>query len=303
MENKSIAIFGDLNLDTSVNVCDFPINVGDTLFSVDGIIDFIGGAATNVACGVRALGHDVNFASVVGRDPLAEIVFNQVNNFHLSTKNIRKDWPVTSRTIVLIDQQGNRQCINDPKLANNYTYPEQEAFEVMSNCEFVFTSTQNWCRHVATQAKALGKTVAVDVQALVDIDNYHRSFIQAADIVILSSERLAKHSHELIHQLWYEFDVEVVVVTHGEGGATIGMRSDESIEWEPAFNTGAVVDKTGAGDAFVAGFISAVLEEKTYRQALTHGQLFASSAITTKGSTNGLPNRAEIDMLYTQYCA
>jgi ribokinase len=102
--------------------------------------------------------------------------------------------------------------------------------------------------------------------------------------------------------LWYEFDVEVVVATHGEGGATIGIRSVESIEWEPAFNTGAVVDKTGAGDAFVAGFISAILEEKTYRQALTHGQLFASSAITKKGSTNGLPDRAEMDILYTQYC-
>ncbi|WP_100257278.1 carbohydrate kinase family protein [Reinekea forsetii] len=81
------------------------------------------------------------------------------------------------------------------------------------------------------------------------------------------------------------------------------LTQGESIEWEPAFNIGAVVDKTGAGDAFVAGFISAVLEEKTYRQALTHGQIFASRAITTKGSTNGLPNRAEIDMLYTQYSA
>lgn len=291
---QSIVVFGDLNLDTSVSIEQFPLALGDTLFRFDGINDDIGGAATNVAVGLTALGHAVHFASVVGTDHLAELVVQIAQTKGLAAQYIRRDWQTTARTVVLIDHEGNRQCINDPKQVHHYRYPETALSTIFAQSQWVYCATQHWCRYVAQVARDAGKHVIVDVQALVNIDDYHRDFLQAASIVLLSSEQLAMHSHEFIPILWQEFDVELVVATHGNHGATLGVRSTNQIDYAPALNLGPVVDKTGAGDAFCAGFIAGLASDLTPQQALNVGQYVAASKIGVKGSTNGFPNRNQV---------
>lgn len=292
--NQSVVVFGDLNLDSSVSIGQFPLNLGDTLFSFDGISDTIGGAAANVAVGLTALGHQVHFGSVVGQDRMAELVLQLAQAKGLTTNFIRPDWPTTSRTVVLIDADGNRQCINDPKAVHRYRYPEAALPVLFEQSQWVYCSTQNWCRYVAQAARDAGSTVIVDLQALVDIDEYHRDFLQAASIIILSTEQLAMHSHEFMRRLWQQFGVEIVVATHGNHGATLGVRTAGTIDYEPAFELGPVVDKTGAGDAFCAGFIAGLVSDLAPRQALSLGQYVAASKITVKGSTNGFPDRTHV---------
>jgi len=291
---QSIVVFGDLNLDTSVSIGQFPLHEGDTLFSFDGISDAIGGAAANVAVGLTALGHQVHFGSVVGQDRMAELVQQLAQAKGLATNSIRPDWPTTSRTVVLIDAAGNRQCINDPKAVHRYRYPEAALPTLFEQSQWVYCSTQNWCRYVAQAARDAGSTVIVDVQALVDIDEYHRDFLQAASIIILSTEQLAMHSHEFMRRLWQQFEIDIVVATHGNHGATLGVRATNTIEYQPAFELGSVVDKTGAGDAFCAGFIAGLASDLTPRQALSFRQYVAASKIAIKGSTNGFPERTHV---------
>ena len=301
MEANKIAIFGDLNLDTSVNIDQFPLEVGDTMFSIDGISDLIGGAATNVACGICALSHPVDFGAIIGTDPIGDLILDEVKDKGLQIDFIRRDWPISSRTTVLIDNQGNRQCINDQKQAFTYRYPDNEVAQISEGSTLVFTSTQNWCRHVSKKAKSLGHKVAVDIHAIVTVDEYHQDFCKYADIVILSAEALSVSKEEIIHQLWNEYDVATVVVTHGSEGATLGDRATETIISEPAIDVRPIVDKTGAGDAFTAGFLAALLEGKNNREALTYGQLFAAYTIGEKGSSNGYPSKSLMDELYLKY--
>jgi hypothetical protein len=204
---------------------------------------------------------------------------------------------MTSRTVVLIDPQGNSQCINEPKQVHDYRYPETELPQLFARSSLAYFSTQSWCRYLAAYARSIGKTVAVDVQAIVDVDDYHRDFLVAADIVLLSTERLSMHSHELIKKLWSDFDVSVVVATHGEHGATLVVRSAQTIVYQPAFQLGPVIDKTGAGDAFCAGFLAAVAAQQPFHTALTWAQLTAATKIMHNGSTNGIPSLAELEAL------
>lgn len=62
----------------------------------------------------------------------------------------------------------------------------------MQGCEWVFVSTQSWCRHAALHAIASGRRVAVDIQAPTGIDDYHRDLLDRAEVVILSTERLGE---------------------------------------------------------------------------------------------------------------
>jgi sugar/nucleoside kinase (ribokinase family) len=297
MSTHGITVFGDLNLDTSVSIPSFPLHVGDTMFSIDGSSDVIGGAAANVAAGLAALGHSVRFGACIGQDDLGDVVLERVRRLGLGTDFIRRDWPTTSRTVVLIDAQGNRLCINDPKRVNVYRYPDEHVDAVVGQSEWVFVSTQNWCRHVARRAKLMGRKVAVDVQALVDDEEYFRDFLALADVVVLSTERLAMHSHDFIRKLWANTGVQVVAATHGAHGATLGVRGQD-FHHEPAHDVRPIVDKTGAGDAFTAGFLGALVQGRTPREALTLGQLTAAWKIGDKGSTRGFPSPEQLRGLF-----
>ena len=299
MTTPTISVFGDLNLDSSVNIHHFPLHVGDTLFTPDGIGDLIGGAAANVACGLAALGHQVRFGAAIGGDRTGDRVLEQLSALGVPTSFVRRDWPSTARSVVLIDPRGNRLCINDPKRANDYRYPEEQLDAVIGDSSLVFVSTQSWCRHVVRRAKELGRKVAVDVQAIVDDDEYHRDFLGHADIIILSTERLAMHSHDFFRKLWAAYKVEVIAATHGGGGATLGVRG-EGILHEPCHDVRSIVDKTGAGDAFAAGFLGALLQDLPPRDALTLGQLTAAYKIGEKGSTRGFPPAETLRQLFAQ---
>ena len=57
------------------------------------------------------------------------------------------------------------------------------------------------------------------------------------------------------------------------------------------------VDPVGAGDAFAAGFISALLDGGDLRAALDSATVVAASAVQFAGDTAGLPSRAERDAM------
>jgi len=299
MTTPAASVFGDLNLDTSVNIHQFPLHAGDTLFTPGGIGDLIGGAAANVACGLAALGHEVRFGAAIGGDRTGDRVLEQLAALGVPTGFVRRDWASTARSVVLVDSRGDRLCINDPKQANDYRYPEEQVDAAIGDSPVVFVSTQSWCRHVARRAKELGRKVAVDVQAIVDDDEYHRDFLRHADILILSTERLAMHSHDFFRKVWAACRVDVIAATHGAGGATLGVRG-EGILHEPCHDVRPIADKTGAGDAFAAGFLGALLQGLPPRDALTLGQLAAAYKIGEKGSTRGFPPAGTLRELFAR---
>jgi len=296
-----VAVFGDLNLDTTVEIAAFPVEAGDTLFTADGVVDLVGGAAANVACGLRALDNQVSFGSVIGTDRIGGLVLERLADLGVDGRHVRRDWPVTSRTVVLVDGQGQRRCINDPKQVHHYRYPDELLPGVIGDARWVFLSTQAWCQPVARFARACGCRVVVDLQAITGDDEYHREFLRHAHVVVFSTERLAMHSHDLFRRLWEEYPVEVVAATHGSGGATLGLRAGAVIEFEPAFDVRPVVDRTGAGDAFSAGFLDALVRDRPPREALTRGQLAAAHKIGERGSTKGHPRADRLQRLFERF--
>jgi 2-dehydro-3-deoxygluconokinase len=58
-----------------------------------------------------------------------------------------------------------------------------------------------------------------------------------------------------------------------------------------------VVDTVGAGDAFVAGYLSGHLDELTVTECLDRAVTVAGFAVATLGDWQGLPTRAELPLL------
>jgi 2-dehydro-3-deoxygluconokinase len=87
---------------------------------------------------------------------------------------------------------------------------------------------------------------------------------------------------------------EDVVITDGADGARL-YRADGT--WvEPAVDVHPV-DPIGAGDAFVAGYLSAVLDGAEPQERLKRATRTAGFAVSVHGDWEGFPTRGELRLL------
>ena len=88
--------------------------------------------------------------------------------------------------------------------------------------------------------------------------------------------------------------IEIVAVKLGSSGSYV-TNGNESYNVEP-FEVD-VVDTTGAGDAFCAGFISGLINQENLYDCARIGNFVASRKITKLGARAGLPFTRDLDYL------
>jgi 2-dehydro-3-deoxygluconokinase len=86
-----------------------------------------------------------------------------------------------------------------------------------------------------------------------------------------------------------------VVVKRGAAGATL-VAKGKPVE-AAGLTISRVVDPVGAGDAFCAGYLAALLEGLAPAKALDWGNACAAAALSVEGDQAGLPTRDELDRL------
>ena len=84
-----------------------------------------------------------------------------------------------------------------------------------------------------------------------------------------------------------------VIVTLGAQGALVCTQDGEA-QLVGAFQTGAVLETTGAGDAFCGGFAAALSEGRSVLEAARFGCATAGISVTRAGTAPSMPRREEI---------
>ncbi len=89
--------------------------------------------------------------------------------------------------------------------------------------------------------------------------------------------------------------VAAAVITLGERGAL--FHSARQSELVPAVDAGAVVETTGAGDAFNGGFATALARGDDPLDAVRFGCAAAGISVTRPGTAPSMPTLAEVEAL------
>lgn len=90
-----------------------------------------------------------------------------------------------------------------------------------------------------------------------------------------------------------ELGVQTPIITMGEQGAFLYGHG-----LVPAVNAGAVVETTGAGDAFNGAFAAALSEKLSPLQAAEYGCAAAGISVTKPGTAPSMPKRETVDALF-----
>jgi sugar/nucleoside kinase (ribokinase family) len=246
-------ILGGASWNLMVYLHQLPAGRPQTLFA-ERSHEAVGSSGAGKALNLRRLGWDVTLWTLLGDDPPGAAIRHRFAEEGIALLS-EPDPAGTMRHVNLMDRTGERISI----FANPGT-PDMEVdpaalVERAVGADLVSVTIFEHCRQLLTPLREAGAELWIDIHDHDGVNPYHADFIEAATFLQLSSigmERWREFAEQTIAR-----GARVVLCTHGADGASI-LTSDGWTE-VPAVRVDEVVDTNGAGDAFMAGFATALL--------------------------------------------
>jgi sugar/nucleoside kinase (ribokinase family) len=268
-----VVVVGDLMADV-VAAHDGPIAVGSDTPARISLRP--GGSAANVAAWLARAGADVTLVGRVGTDAAADVALGGLDGVQLRITR-DADHP-TGTCVVLVAPGGERTMLPDPG-ANDALSPHDLPDEVFSG-GILHVSGYALLRHgpraaaltAIDRAREAGMKISVDPASAAPLANdpIFLDRITPIDLLLPNEDEAAVLGRQL--------KIPEIVITRGRRGAT-WTNGFESVDARAV--PVEVVDTTGAGDAFAAGFLSAWPGPP--EAALAAGAKLAAEAVQQRG--------------------
>jgi sugar/nucleoside kinase (ribokinase family) len=267
-----------------------------SLVLVDEMSLHCGGCAANAATALAYLGLPVDVVGKVGGDPFGDFVINFLQERGIGTSGLKSDPGVgTSASMVLVDPDGERRFVHYIGANAAFTF-EDINFELVTAAAILHIGGSlvmpgidgEPTAKLLQQAREAGVITFLDTvwddtgrwMALLEpslpyIDYFIPSLPEAQEITgINQPEKIAS---DLI-----DHGVGTVALKMGPDGCLVMSSDYESLRL-PAHDVN-VVDATGAGDAFAAGFITGVWQEWSLEKTTRFASAVGAMCVTGVGA-------------------
>ena len=317
MSNPHVLCLGEILFDLLAD------QVGRSLEQVESWTPYPGGAPANVACALVKLGTPAGFIGCVGKDQAGDELVQVLQKVGVDVTGLQINKKNTTRQVnVVRTESGDRIfagfCNHDTtEFADTRLQASQLPVQLFEAADFLVMGTLELAYPDSAKSveRALQLAEQYDVKILLDVNwrpvfwpnpetarqTIHELF-KRIDFLKLSTEEA-----ELLFNttdpgaITYRLNsVEGVVITGGEQGCAYCLSENEGKL--PAFSV-PVVDTTGAGDSFVAGFIHqlsqvgihSLADPQTAQRVVSYAS--AAGALTTikPGAIAAQPTVAEVE--------
>ena len=238
--------------------------------------DRLGGGGANTAVALAAAGHHVTLLSAVGQDAIGEALLEQLEEAGVDTTQVERLACATTHSLILVDPAGERTVVNVTRCEE--PLPPTRLLALGADAVYVRSRRGDLAPLLAR--KAVDGLVVAHVPP-VDPDS------RPAQVLVASASDLDREAVDdplALARTVAGGPVRWIVITAGAAGAT--ATSESEVLDTPAEPV-QVVDTTGAGDAFAAGLVHALVSGAPMREALRLAVSFGSEA--TRWASSGLP--------------
>lgn len=296
---SNILVSGLINIETTLRVESFPIPYFPVRYPFFGVQSSVSGVGYNIAKSLTVLGNQVDFLSLIGVDPMGDLVQAALRRDCIAEDNVLPVLEQTAQSVILYDGEGRRQINVDLKDIQETTYPEQRFKASMRHSDLLVLCNINFSRPFLDIARRSGKPIATDVHAISAIDDpYNFDFMKAAHILFMSDEWLVDTPEGWARQVWKRYSPEILVIALGSEGALLAVRRDNFMERLPVVQTRPIVNTIGAGDALFSSFLHVYMKTHDPYLALRKAMVFASYKIGAVSAADGFLDEDSLDEWY-----
>jgi ribokinase len=295
--------FGALNVDTLLKV-DKIARAEEESFIQD-YTEACGGSAANTMVGLARLGCKVGFIGKVANDREGKMQIDCFKTEGVDTGGIiQAEKGKSGMVLGFVDRKGARALYINSGV-NDLIEPREMKWEYVSQTRFLHLSSFVGEKSFRAQKKLVG-SLPDDVKISFDPGSvYAQKGFAAVEPLIRSSYVMMPNAGELellTGETEYpkgaarliEMGVKIVAVKLGDKGCYV-TDGQERKTIHP-FKV-KVVDTTGAGDAFNAGFLYGLIHDKTLAECGQLGNFVAAQSVTKMGARAGLPYEKDLTLI------
>ncbi|HYD81565.1 MAG TPA: carbohydrate kinase family protein [Paucimonas sp.] len=283
MKDHDVLVVGGAGVDTIVKVDSLPLPFRDSIH-VGPIVDYVAHTGNGVALGCQALGLNVKFIDFIGDDEQGRRILARYEETGLDFQYLIHD-SGTRRSVNLVDADGRRLSLYDGRHPADLRMPRDFYLPPLSSTRHAHISIMDWARHLYDDARELGVTISTDLHDWDGVQDYHRDFAYRSDIVFLSMAAIRGRHEIVMADILAKGRARAVVVMAGGEGSYLLVRDADAIVHFGCANVGRkVVDTNGAGDSFVAAFLSGFLERAPWWECMRRGAIGGAYACTWHGT-------------------
>ncbi len=295
--------FGALNVDKLFKVNRLAKAEGESF--IEDYAEACGGSAANTAVGLARLGCKVGFIGKVGYDREGDLLLKDFRAEGVDTAGtIRTEQGESGSVLGFVDKKGARALYIDSGVNDTITLDEVNS-RYASRAQFLHLTSFVGETSFQTQKRLLDAIpdsvkVSFDPGALYARKGYasmepilKRTYVlmpNAIELELLTGKvDYCKGANLMVGR-----GVKIVAVKLGANGCYITDGREQHLI-EP-FKV-KVVDTTGAGDAFCAGFLYGLINEKSLVDCSRLGNFVASKCVMKMGARAGLPFAKDLELL------
>lgn len=279
---------------------------GMTRFS-EAINMYLGGDAVNEAVAMKVMGNDVQLYTSIGNDAIGEAFLKMLENTGLNTNGVVKDTNyATTTTVVTVEADGEHGCMTLRNgAAGNMRY-STEIFDIdFEGVRLLSLGSLFWSKNqhekdlieLFSAAKRAGALISADM--VLDQSQMSLKDIEGALKYI---DYLVPSYHEASYFTGEEAPEKIADIFHQKGVKTVVLKMGAEGVFASVFgqvfrvNTIAekVVDTLGAGDNFVAGFLTGIVDGLDITEALYFGSAASAIAISEYGANGAITSKEQV---------
>jgi len=261
-------------------------------------VEISGGSAANTIVGCASFGARAAFVGKIKDDELGRVFAHDIRAAGVAfDTQPASDGPSTGHCYVLVAPDGER-TLNTYLGAAQDLHPRDIDEEAIAGSAITYLEGYLWDPKHAKEAFLKAATIAHEARRLVAltlsdafcVDRWRDEFL---DLVRSSTVDLLFANEAELHSLYQTADFDsavaalrqetrLAVVTRSEKGCVVVTR--ERVLAVPACRVERVVDTTGAGDLFAAGFLFGLAQGTDHERAAQLGAIAAAEVIQHLGA-------------------
>ena len=275
--------------------------------NLENYVKDIGGNACNTAVGISRLGKSVGLCAEIGKDEFSQLIVNKLENENINTNFISQNQSKKTSFSVSLNYKGERtllvEHVQRPHLFNIDT----------TSARFIYLTSlgniwENAYQNTLDFIKSSHSLLAFNPGTLQinNKDNLIMEIIRNTDYLFLNKQEAEKllygkealvsdKSKTSIKKLLFALKssgAKNVILTDSYNGSYVQDEINNIYHLEIV--KVEVIEKTGAGDAYTAGFIGAILNNQSIPDAMRWGAVNDSSVVRKIGAQDGLLKKSDI---------